>query len=144
MAQLEPKEIEVKTLNGELRTYILSRFPCIAGREIVAGYPLTGFPKIGEYAANEAIMLKLMAYVAVVGGNGQTLQLTTKALVENHVPDYETLVKIEIEMMRYNTSFFGKGEISTFFVTTITKLVASISPMLTPLLGQFLTAAKRR
>lgn len=142
MALLEPKEFEVATLKGDMRTYVLSKFPAIAGREIVAGYPLTAVPKLAEYKQNEEIMRKLMSYVAVdVGGN--MLQLTTEALINNHVPDYETLVKIEFEMMRYNTSFFGKGEISTFFGGIAKKVLASISPTLTHFAAQLLVQAKQ-
>jgi hypothetical protein len=143
MALLEPKEVIVKTLNGDDKTYILSKFPAIAGREIIAGYPLTGIPKIGEYKANEEIMLKLMCYVAVSIPSGP-LPLSTRALVDNHVPDYETLVKLEMEMMKYNTSFFGKGEVSNFLATIAKKVLVSISPTLIPLSAQLLEAVKRR
>lgn len=148
MPLLEPKEFEVVTLKGDTRTYILSKFPAIAGREIVAGYPLTAVPKLSDYKANEEIMRKLMTYVAVEinvkDGVALTQQLTTEALINNHVPDYETLVKIEFEMMRYNTSFFGKGEISTFFGGIAKKALASISPTLTHFLAQLLVQAKQR
>lgn len=145
MPMLEPKEIEVKTLRGDMKTYVLSKFPAISGREIVSGYPLTGVPKIGDYKSNEEIMLKLMAYVsAKPDAEKPAIPLITRALVDNHVPDFETLVKLEIEMMRYNTSFFGKGEVSTFFATTIKKVLVSISPTLIPLLQQLSAAVKRR
>lgn len=143
MPLLEPKEVTIKTLKGDDRGYILSKFPAIAGREIIAGYPLTGIPKIGEYKANEEIMLKLMSYVAVQNGDNM-LALTTRALVDNHVPDYETLVKLEMRMMEYNTSFFGKGEVFGFFGTIVQKGLASISPTLIPLLAQLSEVVKRR
>lgn len=143
MPLLEPKEFEVVTLKGDTRTYILHKFPAVAGREIVAGYPLTAVPKLSEYKANEDIMRKLMAYVGV-DINGNVLALATEALINNHVPDYETLVKIEFAMMGYNTSFFGQGEISTFFGGIAKKIMASISPTLTAFLVPLLDQAKRR
>ena len=96
---LQPKEYSVKTQAGDEKVYILSKFPVVAGREIVAKYPLSGMPKLGDYQVNEETMLKLMAYVAVPGANGEPLKLTTRALVDNHVPDWETLAKLEIAMM---------------------------------------------
>lgn len=144
MSLLEPLEVTVKTLRGDDRVYIISKFPAVAGREIVAGYPLTAVPKVGDYAANETIMLKLMTYVAVPRDNGEPLRLVTRALIDNHIPDYETLVRIEIEMMRYNTSFFGKGEVSNFFANIAQKLIQSASPMLTPLLAQLSAVVKQR
>jgi hypothetical protein len=144
MPLLEPKEVSVKTLAGDERSYVLSKFPAIPGREIVAGYPLTGIPKFGDYKSNEGIMLKLMCYVGVTLPNGTVQPLISEALVNNHVPDYETLMRIEFEMLRYNTSFFGQGEISTFLSDTAKKVIRSISPTLIPLSAQFLEAAKQR
>lgn len=144
MPLLHPRPVTIKTLDGSEKTYILSKFPAIAGREIVAKYPLTALPKVAEYSQNEEIMLKLMCYVAVEVADGTTIPLTTRALVDNHFPDWETLAKVEIEMMRYNTSFFGKGEISSFLKVISQNLLKQISPTLTPLLQQLSEAIKRR
>lgn len=149
MPLLRPKEVTVKTMDGDERIYIISKFPAITGREIVAGYPLTAIPKLSEYKANETVMLQLMTFVAVprpsnAGVEAAPLQLTTKALIDNHVPDWETLIKIEYEMMKYNTSFFGKGEISTFCATMLQKALLLISPTLTPLLVRLSEAVKPR
>jgi hypothetical protein len=141
---LYPKEIEVKCLDGTERTYTISRFPAIAGREIVAKYPLSAAPKLGDYATNEETMLKLMNYVAVMPTSGPLLRLSTKALVDNHVPDWEALARIEVEMLRYNTSFFRQGEVSTFLKATLQKFLVSASPTLKTLLGQLSEAAKQR
>jgi hypothetical protein len=141
---IKPQELTVKTLDGEEKTFVISRFPAIAGREIIAGYPLTGMPKIGEYKSNEAIMLKLMSFVAVTMPNGELLRLRTQALIDNHVPDCETLMRIEFESLKYNTSFFRKGEISTFLGTIAKKAAQLISPTLTPLLEQLSEAVKQR
>jgi hypothetical protein len=140
---LYPKEIQVKTLDGDERTYTISRFPSIAGREIIAKYPLSATPKLGDYAVNEETMLKLMSYVAVTT-NGVLLRLTTKALVDNHVPDWETLARIEVAMLGYNTSFFRQGEVSTFLKGMIQKYLVSASPMLKTLLARLSEAAKQR
>lgn len=107
---LQPKEITVKTQDGRELAVTLSKFPAIAGREIIAKYPLSAMPKLGDYAVNEETMLKLMAYVAVTpAGADKPLQLTTRALIDNHIPDWETLARIEVAMMEYNVSFFGNG-----------------------------------
>lgn len=136
MPLLEPKEITIKTQKGEDKTFIISKFPAVAGREIVAKYPLSAMPKLGEYQVNEETMLKLMAYVAVPRDSGEPLQLTTRALVDNHVPDWETLAKIEVEMMGYNCSFFGDGRASNLFEGIAQKLPALITKILTDSLQQ--------
>ena len=129
---LEPKEVLIDS-----KTFVLSKFPAIQGREIVAKYPLSAMPKIGDYAVNEETMLKLMAFVAVpgVGGNGP-LQLTTRALVDNHCGGWETLAKVEWAMMEYNVSFFGNGKASTFFEAIAEKAQAFLSQTLMGLSAQ--------
>ncbi len=128
---IEPKEIEL-----EGKTYILSKFPAVAGREIVAKYPLSGMPKLGDYKVNEETMLKLMAYVGLKQESGNVLMLSTRALVDNHVTSWETLAKLEWSMMEYNCSFFGNGRASTFFEGIAQKLPQLITSILTDSLQQ--------
>lgn len=128
--------IEELTKEIDGKSYILSKFPAIAGREIIAMYPASGMPKIGDYKSNEATMLKLMAYVQVVTDNGTKLALTNSVLVNNHVPSWETLAKLELAMLEYNCSFFQSGRISTFFEDIAQKAPAWISKMLTTLSEQ--------
>ena len=83
---LEPKDFTVTLPGGVEKTYILSKFPAIAGREIICKYPMSGLPKIGDYSVNEETMLKLMKYVAVKIDGGSML-LSTREIVDNHVQD---------------------------------------------------------
>jgi hypothetical protein len=115
---LEPQDIKIEH-NGKEKTYIISKFPAIQGREIIAKYPVSNMPKIGDYAISEEVMLKLMCFVAVRLGEtidkpGIIQRLDNKLLVDNHVPSWEVLARIEIAMMEYNCSFFQKGRISNF------------------------------
>lgn len=132
---LQPKEITVKAQDGTDKKFTISKFPAIAGREIICQYPVTAMPKVGDYQVNEEVMIKLMSYVAVDHDGGK-LPLTTRALIDNHVPDWETLAKIEVEMMSYNCSFFQNGKISGFFDTIQVTVQQLISSTLTDLLGQ--------
>ena len=93
---IEEKEITVKTQAGVDKAFIISKFPAIAGREIIAKYPLSGMPKLGDYQVNEETMLKLMCYVAAKTPDGGQIALTTKELINNHIPEWETLARIEI------------------------------------------------
>jgi hypothetical protein len=132
---LEPQEIAVPLPDGTTKQYVISKFPAIAGREIVCKYPLSGMPKLGDYAVNEETMLKLMAYVAVPTDNGP-LRLNTRALVDNHIASWETLAKLEVAMLEYNCSFFGNGRASTFLDGIAQKAQVSISKILMGLLAQ--------
>ena len=134
---LHPKEIIIDD-----KTFIISKFPAISGREIIASYPLTGLPKLGEYKANEAIMLKLMAYVGVMK-NDVLVKLNSSALIDNQVGSWETLVKIEAAMLEYNCSFFQNGRVSTFLNDAAQNIPAWISKILTGLSGQSLAREKQ-
>ena len=128
---IEPKEEEI---DGKI--YILSKFPAIAGREIIAKYPISILPKIGDYQVSEETMLKLMCYVGIPRKDSQPLMLTTKVLIDNHVKDWEVLLKIESLMMEYNCSFFRNGRISTFFQDVAQNIPAWISKTLIALSEQ--------
>lgn len=127
---IQPLDIEI-----DGKTYILSKFPAVAGREIIAKYPVANMPKLGDYGVSEETMLKLMAYVAVRTDGGE-LKLTTRALVDNHVASWETLAKLEWEMMQYNCSFFQNGKVSTFLESISQKLPQLIQKTLTDSLQQ--------
>lgn len=132
---LQPKTQSIKLADGTEKEFILSKFPAVEGREIVTQYPLSAIPKLGDYKVNEEIMLKMLSYVAVPTEGGQ-LVLSTKALVNNHVPDFEALIRLEAAMLEYNCSFFGNGSASNFLEIIVTKARALISQTLTDSLGQ--------
>lgn len=127
---IEPIE---KEING--KTFILSKFPAVQGREIIAMYPLSGIPKIGDYKKNEEIMLKLMSYVAVPLGE-TAIFLNNMKTINSHVSSWETLMTIEIAMMEYNCSFFKVGRISNLFEDFAQKLPRWISKILMDSLAQ--------
>ena len=118
---LKPKEVEVKDVEGGLHRYTISRLPATVGREVLAKYPLSNMPKIGDYGQSTEAMLLMMQYVAVEI-EGQLIPLKTQSLIDNHVPDGEALIRLEIEMLKYNTSFFGTGNFQSFLDFVLAKL----------------------
>ena len=139
---IEPKEITLKTQKGDEKRYIISKFPAVAGREIITKYPVSNVPKLGDYQQSEDVMLKALSYTAVVTPDGAPLQLTTRALVDNHVPDWETLAKLEWAQLEYNVSFFGNGLSSGFLESISQKGVQWITKTLIPLLVASLQTGK--
>lgn len=133
---LNPKDVEI---GGKV--FVLSKFPAVAGREIITQYPLTAIPKVGEYKANEAMMLKLMCFVGVKAGD-KVVPLSTRELIDNHIPDWETLAQIEVGMIEYNCSFFGDGRASTFFDGIALKVKEFLTQTLTDSLAQSSQAGK--
>jgi|SRR6185437_6326001 len=126
MDLLQPKSVQIDGID-----LIISKFPAIPGREIVAKYPLSGLPKLGDYAVNEETMVKLMSFVAIVL-DGKEMRLSNKVLIDNQISSrveypWQTLGKIEIAMLEYNCSFFQKGLISSFFQDSAQSALAWIS-----------------
>jgi hypothetical protein len=134
---IKPKNITVKDMDGEEIELIISRLPATVGREIIAKYPLSAMPKVGDYATNEETMLKLMGYVQVIKGKDE-IPLKTKALIDNHLHDAETLFKVEYEMLKYNTSFLGNVKASNLIDQIKTKLPNIAQSILTDSLKQLL------
>lgn len=130
---LEPKEVEIEGPDGKKRRFIISKFPAMAGREIVAKYPVSLVPKLGDYTTSEGIVLKMMCFVGVPRDGLEPLPLTTRALVDNHTGSWETLAKLEWGLMEYNVSFFGNGKSSDFFASIAQTLKAWITSTLTDL-----------
>lgn len=136
---IQPKDLELKTASGTVKTFVLHKFPAISGREIIAKYPVANMPKLGDYGVSEETMLKLIAFVGVrLEGRDEPQLLTTRDLVNNHVEDWETLARLEWAMLEYNCSFFGNGTNSTSFEDFVLKAQPLISKMLTAWSGQSL------
>lgn len=123
---IEPKEIQI-----EGKTFILSKFPATVGREIIANYPLTALPKIGDYKVNEAAMLKLMSCVSFKKDETTFITLSSKSLIDTFIANWETLAQLEIAMLEYNCSFFQNGKISGFFKDFAKNLQVLITKILT-------------
>jgi hypothetical protein len=128
--------LETKELILGDKVYILSKFPAMAGREIMTQYPLTAIPKIGEYKSNEELAMKMLCFVSVrLPQNNQLLALSNKDLINNHVANWEDLLKLEYAMVEYNFTFLRDGKISNFLDSIVEKLPAwalKISTLLSP------------
>lgn len=104
MNQVKQKEVIIKTMCGVDLVFILNKIPAILGRELFTQYPITATPKIGNYKDNEQLMLKLISFVQVKNTDGGLVQLSNSLMIDGNIPDWETLMKLEKEMIFYNTS----------------------------------------
>lgn len=135
---IQPKEISI---NG--KKFIISKLPATVGREVLFLYPTSNIPKVGDYKASQDIMLKLMSYVAVETANGTQVELKTQALVDNHIPNAETLILLEKEMFAYNFDFFTNGNASNFLKELEKRATQKGIEMLTTLLERLSQAGKQ-
>jgi hypothetical protein len=132
---LEPKQLEDGPVSRSGAPFVLSKFPATIGREILMQYPTSALPKVGDYATNEAIMLKIMRHVGVmIEGRDTPLMLTTRELVDNHVKTTEDLMRLEWAMMNYNYDFFGNGKLSGILDLVAKQVVNLMQKTLTDLL----------
>lgn len=128
----ESKVVMIAGQDGVERPYLISKFPALMGRELVSVYPVANLPKIGDYAASEAMMLKLMTRVAALRPDKTVwLPLVSKDLYDNHVPDWEAGAKIEGAAWEHNCSFFGNGKLSIFCGDIVQNLQRWITSTLT-------------
>jgi hypothetical protein len=117
---IKPKAVTIKDGDGGEKEFFLSKLPAIPMREVMAKYPVSNIPKLGEYNVSKEIMLTLMSYVSVgIGDDGRMQPLSTESLINSHVITGEQLLRLEWAMLEYNTSFFGQGRGSTFFASLI-------------------------
>lgn len=132
MPLLDPKIITIKDLKDKDRKYKISLVPAIPGRELVCNYPVSALPKpIGDYKVNEGMALKLLSYVEAITDNGSSIPLENETMINQHVPDYKTMMKLEMEMMEYNCFFFEKGTILNFLKSIAPKATALATKILT-------------
>lgn len=137
---IKPKTVAVKDMDGGEKEFVLSRFPATVGREIVAKYPMSNMPKLGDYGVSTEAMHLLFRYVGVPQDDGSVLMLETPALIDNHVSDGEQLIRLELEMLQYNTSFFGLASKFDSLESVLDFLAPWIIKTLMPLLQQSLPA----
>ncbi|MBR2526596.1 hypothetical protein IKE67_09050 [bacterium] len=138
---IDPKEITIDYEGEELK-FNIGKFPATVGREIITKYPVANMPKIGDYAASEETMLKLMSYVERVYPD-RVQPLINKALVDNHIPSWEVLARIEVETINYNCTFFRNGKALDFLKKSMSLAEPKIIEMLTALSGQLSQAKKQ-
>lgn len=110
---IKPQETTVKSMDGEDKEFRISRVPAIKGRELFTQYIPTATPKIGDYKSNEKLMKELVSFIEVKTPSGEWLRLSNDAVLASHVTDWEMLVKLEMEMIKYNTNFFNPEKLSS-------------------------------
>lgn len=130
---IDPKDITITDINGTERQYRISRIPYLdGGREICSQYVTTATPKLGNYGENEKLAEKMFKYVSVILDDGRELQLTTRQLVNNHIPDFITGVKLEEEMVSHNLGFSLAGKVHEFQSDLSATIKQWITSILTP------------
>lgn len=129
---LEPKEIEI---NGY--KFIISRMPCTVAQEVLINLPQGFIPILSEFSKYEQYIFKMLSYCERVYTDGRNnVPLISKAIIDNHVPDFNTLYKLEFECINYNYDFFADGRALDFLNKGVSLAKSNISEILTDLLDK--------
>lgn len=103
--------------------FIICKLPAIVGRELSKEYITSNLPVIGGASASTKAMSRLLSYVDAVKPDGDTINLGTSDLIENHIEDTDELVWLEWEMVKYNFGFLANINPLTLLLKGVNKLL---------------------
>lgn len=136
---LEPKLIEI---NGY--KFIISKMPCTVAQEVIVKLPAGFIPIINNFAQSQDMAFKMLSYCERVYDDKANVPLISQALIDNHVPDFNTLIQLENACINYNYDFFANGKAWNFLTKGLCLAESKVSEMLTDLLDKLLQAEKQR
>ena len=103
--------------------FIICKLPAIVGRELSKEYITSNLPVIGGASASTKAMSRLLSYVDAVKPDGDTINLGTSDLIENHIEDTDELVWLEWEMVKYNFGFLANINPLTLLLKGLNKVL---------------------
>lgn len=137
IALLAPKEV---TING--CRFLISRMPCMTAQEVIVRIPAGILPLINQYTISEEMVVKMLSCCQRMYDDKPNVPLISKEIINNHVPDFDTLLQLENECLKYNYDFFNQGKVLTFLAKGLSRVESSLSGILTDLLDKLLQAEK--
>ena len=137
IALLSPKEV---TING--CRFLISRMPCMTAQEVIVRIPAGILPLINQYTISEEMVVKMLSCCQRMYDDKPNVPLISKEIINNHVPDFDTLLQLENECLKYNYDFFNQGKVLTFLAQGLSRVESSLSGILTDLLDKLLQAEK--
>ena len=139
MELLKPKEFSVVDLDGVTRRYLIGKIPYAAGGRRLAVDGIAQIKKL-EYIQDNDLAALMFSHISALTEDGTEIRLTTNALIDNHVPDIPTGLRLEMELIEHNTGFSVAGKLREFQqqwerillqVRTITSTLSQLSSSLT-------------
>ena len=137
IALLAPKEV---TING--CRFLISRMPCMTAQEVIVRIPAGILPLINQYTISEEMVVKMLSCCQRMYDDKPNVPLISKEIINNHVPDFDTLLQLENECLKYNYDFFNQGKVLTFLAKALSHAESRLSGILTDLLDRLLQAEK--
>lgn len=134
---LAPKEV---TING--CRFLISRMPCMTAQEVIVRIPAGILPLINQYTISEEMVVKMLSCCQRIYDDKPSVPLISKEIINNHVPDFDTLLQLENECLKYNYDFFNQGKVLTFLAKGLSRVESRLSVILTDLLDKLLQVEK--
>lgn len=136
---LNPKEIEIKGCK-----FIISQMPCTVAQEVAFKLPPGLIPIMGNFTQAEEMYVKMLSFCERVYDDGRHIKLISKDIIDNNLPDFETLLLLEKEVIEYNFGFFDTEKLLTLLNGLLSRVESKVSGILTDLLDRLLSAEKQR
>lgn len=128
-------------ING--KTFYVTKFPAFDGISIMTRFPMSSIPKLGDHKIMMDTVAQILNYVYVPMPNNESLRLSTIDLIDAHVPDWETGLKIVGAMVEHNCSFFQDGRLSNFLENLEQSVQTWSTKTLVPLLERLFQSITR-
>ena len=135
---LKPKEVEIKGSK-----FIISQMPCTVAQEVAFKLPPGLIPIVGNFTQAEDMYIKMLSYCERVYDDGSHVKLISKDIIDNNLPDFETLLLLEKEVIEYNFGFFDTDKLLTLLNGLLSRAESKVSGILTDLLDKLLLAEKQ-
>ena len=133
---LQPKEVEINGFK-----FIISKMPCTVAQEVLCQLPSGLIPIISQFSKSEEQLFKMLSYCERVYTDGRAnVPLVSKTIIDNHVPNFDTLYKLEWEALQYNFDFFEQGKLLTSLQKVLSLAESRTSEILTDLSDKLLQA----
>lgn len=131
---LQPKTVDI---NGY--KFVISKMPCTVAQEVIFKLPTGFLPMLDKFTESQEMAFKMLSYCERVYSD-RNVPLISQAVIDNHVPDFQTLLQLEQECLQYNYAFFEKGKLFDFLNKAVCHVESRASGILTDLLDKLLQA----
>ncbi len=132
---LNPKDVEINGFK-----FIISQMPCTVAQEVAFKLPPGLIPIMGNFTQAEEMYVKMLSFCERVYDDGRHIKLINKDIIDNHVPDFQTLLLLEREVIEYNYGFFDTEKLLTLLNGLLSRAESSVSKILMDLLDKFSSA----
>ena len=136
---LKPKEVDIKGCK-----FIISQMPCTVAQEVAFKLPPGLIPIMGNFTQAEDMYVKMLSFCERVYDDGRHVKLISKDIIDNNLPDFETLLLLEREVIEYNFGFFDTEKLLTLLNGLLSRVESKVSGILTDLLDKLLSAEGQR